>query len=422
MRQNANIGILIAFFIFALIPYVNATTSLIYQYDANGDLIQGDGKHYEYNDANQLVRVRHGDQTGPVIAEYFYDYTGQRIKKIENGITTYYIGKHYETQVNGDNQNNTSYYFANGERVAKKDSSGNIYYYHLDHLGGTNVVTDSAGNLVERTKYYPFGEIREGGNEKYSFTGKEKDKLTEFYYFEARYYGPEFKHFSQADVVAPNLYDPQDLNRYSYVRNNPLRYIDPTGRVWWNPFTWFKKKENGQQIENASRQKSTASQQICGPCRRQNNNTGVSKQVYLDKPSGNEKSLSDVEAEIKQEQSSREAFWSAVEDTAEPETVALGVAAVGYGLMFVPVPGVQAVGLGLITSAPAVGYAGSLAIKGVSAAATREQQGTLERHLYYRGLNVNGNVNGPPSLESIHFPEDGGLQPAQYLRLDGSIR
>ncbi len=66
-----------------------ATTSLTYVYDANGNLISGDGKYYEYNDANQLVRVKHGDQSGPVIAEYFYDYTGQRIKKIENGINTY---------------------------------------------------------------------------------------------------------------------------------------------------------------------------------------------------------------------------------------------------------------------------------------------------------------------------------------------
>ena len=141
----------------------------------------------------------------------------------------YYIGKYYERQTSSTGSTNTSYYFANGERVAKKDSLGNMYYYHLDHLGGTNVISDSSGNLIERIRYYPFGEIRDGGNEKYSFTGKEKDKQTDFYYFEARYYNPEFKHFTQADTVAPNIYDPQDLNRYAYVRNNPLKYVDPDG-------------------------------------------------------------------------------------------------------------------------------------------------------------------------------------------------
>ncbi len=209
-----------------------AATSLTYGYDANGNLISGDGKYYEYNDANQLVRVRHGDQAGPVLAEYVYDYTGQRIKKIENGATTYYVGKHYETQVDNTGTKNTSYYFANNERVAKKDPSGNLYYYHLDHLGGTNVVTNSSGNLVERIKYYPFGEIREGGAEKYQYTGKEKDHLTDWNYFEARYYNSDFKHFTQADTVEPDYYDPQDLNRYAYVRNNPLKLIDPNGHAF----------------------------------------------------------------------------------------------------------------------------------------------------------------------------------------------
>jgi RHS repeat-associated protein len=226
------ISFLAAFFlIVALVASGEAATNLSYVYDANGNLISGDGHYYEYNDANQLVKVRHGDQNGPVLAEYFYDYIGQRIKKIENGVTTYYIGKHYEEVRDGVDIKKTDYYFANGERVAKKDSTGNVYYYHSDHLGGTNVITDSSGNLVERVKYYPFGEIREGGSEKYQFTGKEKDKLTDWYYFEARYYNPEFKHFTQADTVDPDLYDPQDLNKYAYVLNNPLRLIDPSGHA-----------------------------------------------------------------------------------------------------------------------------------------------------------------------------------------------
>jgi RHS repeat-associated protein len=274
--------LLLLLFVFGFTNYVFAITSLTYQYDANGNLISGDGKHYEYNDANQLVRVRHGDQNGPVIAEYFYDYTGQRIKKIENGVTTYYIGKHYETQVDGGIQTNNSYYFANGERVAKKDTLGNIYYYHLDHLGGTNVITDSSGNLVERTKYYPFGEIREGGNEKYSFTGKEKDKLTDFYYFEARYYNPEFEHFTQADTFAPNLYDPQDLNRYSYVRNNPIKLIDPTGHVWWKPWTWFKKSDKVETPNSKTQDNSTKTASNSSPEERQCNS--VVCRSYTDKP------------------------------------------------------------------------------------------------------------------------------------------
>jgi RHS repeat-associated protein len=219
---------------------VYADTNIINVYDANGNLVTGDGRYYEYNDANQLVKVRQGDTiAGPVIAEYFYDFSGQRVKKIENGVVTYYVGKHFEKQVGGANEGNTSYYFGDdSERVAKKDPAGNIFYYHLDHLDGINAVTDSAGTVVAKTDYLPFGEVRAGssGTEKYSYTGKEKDK-TDLYYFEARYNSPEFKHFTQADIAEPDYDDPQDLNRYSYVGNNPLSYVDPDG---------FKKKKKAK--------------------------------------------------------------------------------------------------------------------------------------------------------------------------------
>lgn len=208
-----------------------AATILNYEYDANGSMTSGDGKYIEYNDANQLVRVRHGDANGPVIAEYVYDFNGQRIKKVENGVTTYYVGKHFEQEVVGQEQTTASYYFANGERVAKKES-GVLEYYHSDHLGGTNAVTDVSANIVERMNYFPFGEMREGGGAKYSYTGKERDTQTDWYYYEARFYSPELKHFTQADDITPDYDDPQDLNRFAYVRNGPINRIDPNGRDW----------------------------------------------------------------------------------------------------------------------------------------------------------------------------------------------
>ncbi len=213
-----------------------ADTSIINQYDANGNLVSGDGRYYQYNDASQLVRVRQGDQTGSVIAEYFYDASGQRAKKIENGVVTYYVGKHFEKQLGGENEGSTSYYFGeDGERLARKDPTGSISYYHLDHLDGVNVVTDSSGTPGDRNDYLPFGDSRQGSSttEKYTYTGKEKDK-TSLYYFEARYNSPEFRHFTQADIAEPDYNDPQDLNRYAYVGNNPLSYVDYDG---------FKKKK-----------------------------------------------------------------------------------------------------------------------------------------------------------------------------------
>ena len=62
------------------------------------------------------------------------------------------------------------------------------------------------------------------------FTGQRLDE-TGLYYYNARYYDPTIGRFISADTFAQNFTNPQNLNRYSYVLNNPLRYTDPTG--WW---------------------------------------------------------------------------------------------------------------------------------------------------------------------------------------------
>ncbi|GAM11326.1 tRNA3(Ser)-specific nuclease WapA [Geobacter sp. OR-1] len=209
---------------------------LLNQYDANGSLVNGDGKFYQYNDANQLVKVCGDAACASTVAEYLYDHTGQRVKKIENGVTTYYLGKHYETQVKQGQAQNTRYYFAGSDRVAKKDIVG-TYFYHPDHLGGVSAVTDSSVpvKVVNSTSYLPFGEVRQGGSENY-YTGKESDKASGLYNFEARYVSPELRHFTQADIAEPDFDDPQDLNRYAYVGNNPLSFVDDDG--------YKKKKKN----------------------------------------------------------------------------------------------------------------------------------------------------------------------------------
>ena len=49
------------------------------------------------------------------------------------------------------------------------------------------------------------------------------------YFYNARYYDPYLNRFISPDTIIPDPQNPQDLNRYSYTRNNPVRYTDPTG-------------------------------------------------------------------------------------------------------------------------------------------------------------------------------------------------
>jgi len=120
-----------------------------------------------------------------------------------------------------------------------------VEYYHLDAQGNVLVVTDSGGTVVEQHDYLPYGEecvtgpcagntpVGQGDQPK-RFTGKERDAETGLDYFGARYYGSKIGRFTTTDpayTIAENLVDPQRWNRYAYARNNPLRYVDPDGRV-----------------------------------------------------------------------------------------------------------------------------------------------------------------------------------------------
>lgn len=232
----------------------HAATNLTYTYDANGNMISGDGKYYEYNDANQLARVRVNDAAGLVIAEYFYDSSGQRVKKVESGVTTYYIGKHYESVADGGIlAGGASNYFHGKQRVASTGATGEKLWFGLDHLGSTSFVASGTGSLAEKIAYYPFGQLREGATERYTYLGKEKDGATGQYYFEARYFIPSFMHFAQADNYVMSVRGPQDLNRYSYAGNNPLRFADPTGN--WEEDTVRKSGERSKTLSKLMERK-----------------------------------------------------------------------------------------------------------------------------------------------------------------------
>ncbi len=175
-------------------------------------------------------------------------------------IATYYIDKYYEKEWNGVARN---HYFLGNINLAVEPLSGpnsGIYYVLTDHLGSSSLTTNSYGNMIDRTEYTPYGAIvatattQDIGN-KYKFTGKELDGETNLSYFGARYYNQAVGRFMAVDpalqfLTDPEklkgitngdqrkiLSDPQNLNEYSYARNNPVLLADPDGQfVFLVPF------------------------------------------------------------------------------------------------------------------------------------------------------------------------------------------
>ncbi|QSI03482.1 RHS repeat domain-containing protein [Treponema pedis] len=142
----------------------------------------------------------------------------------------------------------------NEEQKAKR------YYYHSDHLGSAQFVTDWRGKQYEHIEYTPYGELwieeTAPGIDKlpFRFTGKELDEETGLYYYGARYLDPKYSRWFTGDP-ALNGYIPQapvndeakkhnenlpgmggvfntvNLYVYHYAGNNPVKYVDPTGRT-----------------------------------------------------------------------------------------------------------------------------------------------------------------------------------------------
>jgi RHS repeat-associated protein len=117
-----------------------------------------------------------------------------------------------------------------------------VHHMSVDHLGSPRLVTDANGVKVAFHTYLPFGEemgVDTSDGESLKFTGHERDLDPAngnfpLDYMHARYYAAMPGRFLSVDPVVDiktNLTNPQGWNRYSYVRNNPLRWTDPTGNV-----------------------------------------------------------------------------------------------------------------------------------------------------------------------------------------------
>lgn len=128
-------------------------------------------------------------------------------------------------------------------------------FYHYNYLGSATLLTDHEGKIVKRYVYSPYGEVdakRSVGKASSSirFAGYQADDETGLLYVNARYYDASLGRFLTPDLKVPkDGRDALGLNRYAYVKNNPISYIDPTGHSWFAAL-WKRASEAvGQFIE-----------------------------------------------------------------------------------------------------------------------------------------------------------------------------
>jgi RHS repeat-associated protein len=211
-------------------------------YDPAGNMTSNGSASYVYDDENRLIAT--------AAYSYIYDGDGERVEKCTQGTkpgicatsatgTLYWRGSGgaplAETDLSGNNQ--TTYIFLSGQRVARSDSAGGTHYYFSDQVGSHGVVENATGSACEQdVDFYPYGGQQNDycGTQvaqHYKFTGKERDSESGLDNFGARYDASTMGRFMSPDPgnIGVDRLNPQSWNAYSYSLNNPLSLTDPTG-------------------------------------------------------------------------------------------------------------------------------------------------------------------------------------------------
>jgi RHS repeat-associated protein len=207
----------------------NSGNTVNYAYDSAGS-VTSDGVHsYGYDAENRLVSVDGGST-----ASYSYDHQNRRVKKVVGSSTTHYVWEGYQViaEHNGSTGAVLSEYIFAGDWMIAREQAGRVFFLQ-DRLSVRATITDGQGGIQGRQAHLPFGEPfgTSGTQDKHRFTSYERDGESASDYAVNRQYSENIGRFNRPDPYGGSytVGNPQSLNRYSYVENNAVNSMDPTG-------------------------------------------------------------------------------------------------------------------------------------------------------------------------------------------------
>lgn len=219
-----------------------------YNYDANGNVVtRSVGPNTTKLSYDSLDRLSTIGGTGENI-EFTYSADGTKVHALdlEKGHETYYVGDYQEFHT--DETIVARHNVAGVAHIVRTWKSNEFvedirFVQPGDHLGSTTLVTDANGAISDERSHDPWGAPRDPHDwlapalgqlppdaHNVGFAGHEGRTFGPgLVDMKARWYDPAIGRFLQADTVVPSPFTPLDWNRYTYVRNAPTVFTDPTG-------------------------------------------------------------------------------------------------------------------------------------------------------------------------------------------------
>jgi len=216
-------------------------TATTYTYDDNGNTTgkttNGNTITYNWNTENRLISAD-TDGNGTVDVLNRYNENGIRVSQTANGQETKFLidanlpyAQVLEEYAPGGSVN-VSYVY--GHDLISQNRGGERTYYHVDGLDSTRALTDINGIVADRYTYDAFGQIisSNGDTENlYLFAGEQHNAKLKLDYLRARYFDSSTGRLYSVDPFEGFLISPDSQHPYSYAKNSPANYIDPSGKI-----------------------------------------------------------------------------------------------------------------------------------------------------------------------------------------------